>query len=45
VRVDRSAAPAGSTLSQSGSPPTEAREPGRDDLDLRSTAELVALMN
>jgi N-acetylmuramic acid 6-phosphate etherase len=45
VRVDRSVAPSGSTLSQAGARPTEAREPGRDDLDLRTTPELVALMN
>jgi N-acetylmuramic acid 6-phosphate etherase len=43
--MDRRVAPSGSTLSQAGTRPTEAREPGRDDLDLRSTAELVALMN
>jgi N-acetylmuramic acid 6-phosphate etherase len=45
VRVDRSVAPPGSRLSPAGSQPTEAREAGRGDLDLRSTAELVALMN
>ena len=45
MRVDRSVAPLGSKLSQFGARTTEAREPGRDDLDLRSTAELVALMN
>jgi N-acetylmuramic acid 6-phosphate etherase len=45
VRVDRSVAPSASTLSRAGARPTEAREPGRDDLDLRATLELVALMN
>jgi N-acetylmuramic acid 6-phosphate etherase len=45
VRVDRSVAPPGRTRPQSGPAPTEAREPERHDLDLRSTAELVALMN